>query len=78
MAYRVGRINDHLYDDWRSNEPGGANGVTTIAAAKACNWKRALPAKRSFTVSAMIADCDPTETRILFGMESNRVKKSVP
>ena len=37
-------LNDHLYDDRRSDESGGANGVSMITAAKARNWLRALPA----------------------------------
>ena len=44
MAYRAGKLNDHLRDDRRSNEPGGANGVTITAAVKARNCQRALPA----------------------------------
>ena len=36
-------LNDHIRDYRRSNEPGGPNGVTITAAAKARNWRRALP-----------------------------------
>ena len=34
---RFTNLNDHLHVDRRSNEPGGPNGVTIIAAAKARN-----------------------------------------
>ena len=40
----VGKITDHLRDYRRSNEPGGANGVTITAAVKARHCQRALPA----------------------------------